>query len=313
VLFASPAAAQISVPYSFSAGTRAQSAQVNANFAMLADALNRTGGAMTGTLTTRNVLPDGNNTRDLGASGTRFANIYGVLGSFSSNLTVGGTLDVTGAATLGSTLALTSNATIGGTLDVTGAATLGSTLGVTGAVTVSSTAAGALDVAGGINAGSGNVGIVDTTGKIPAISSTYFASLSGTNLTGVGLLASANSWTARQDFSANYSEEQATQTLSSAGALNINLSNGTHHTVTLNANATSLNITNEGASGKATSFVLQLAYSSNTTRTVTWTGVTWAGGAAPTLTCATGKSDFFTFISYDGGSTWYGFVGGQNF
>lgn len=52
-------------------------------------------------------------------------------------------------------------------------------------VTVSSTGASALDVAGGINAGSGNVGIVDTTGKIPAISSTYFASLSGANLTGL--------------------------------------------------------------------------------------------------------------------------------
>lgn len=52
-------------------------------------------------------------------------------------------------------------------------------------LTISGTGASALDVAGGINAGSGNVGIVDTTGKIPAISSTYFASLSGANLTGI--------------------------------------------------------------------------------------------------------------------------------
>lgn len=52
-------------------------------------------------------------------------------------------------------------------------------------ITASSTSATALDVAGGIQAGSGNVGIVDNTGKIPAISSTYFASLSGANLTGI--------------------------------------------------------------------------------------------------------------------------------
>lgn len=52
-------------------------------------------------------------------------------------------------------------------------------------LTVSDTGASAIDVAGGINAGSGHVGIVDTTGKIPAISSTYFASLSGANLTSI--------------------------------------------------------------------------------------------------------------------------------
>lgn len=52
-------------------------------------------------------------------------------------------------------------------------------------VDITGTGATALDVAGGIQAGSGNVGIVDSTGKIPAISSTYFASLSGANLTGV--------------------------------------------------------------------------------------------------------------------------------
>lgn len=40
-----------------------------------------------------------------------------------------------------------------------------------------------LTLLGGITAGSGAVGIVDSTGKIPAISSTYFASLSGANLT----------------------------------------------------------------------------------------------------------------------------------
>jgi len=61
-------------------------------------------------------------------------------------------------------------------------------------LTLSSTSASALDVAGGINAGSGNVGIVDTTGKIPAISSTYFSSLSGANLTGIPFSAMTGSW-----------------------------------------------------------------------------------------------------------------------
>ena len=38
--------------------------------------------------------------------------------------------------------------------------------------------------------------IVDATGKIPAISSTYFSSLSGANLTGVAKLAADNDFTA---------------------------------------------------------------------------------------------------------------------
>ena len=45
--------------------------------------------------------------------------------------------------------------------------------------------------------------------------------------------------------------------------------------------------------------------------TATFTGVKWAAGAAPTLTSGSGKVDIFTFLSIDGGTTWYGFVGGQ--
>lgn len=45
--------------------------------------------------------------------------------------------------------------------------------------------AGSIDVTGGIQAGSGNVDIIDSSGRIPTISSTYFASLSGANLTGI--------------------------------------------------------------------------------------------------------------------------------
>lgn len=49
---------------------------------------------------------------------------------------------------------------------------------INGTLIINSSAADAIDVAGGINAGSGNVGIIGTDGRIPAISSTYFADLS---------------------------------------------------------------------------------------------------------------------------------------
>lgn len=134
----SPVAAQINVPNIFTPQTRILSSEVNANFATLgADALNRTGGTMTGTLTTQLLIPDGNNTRALGASGTRWSTVFGVAGNYS------------------------------------------------GAVTITDTTAGSLDIGGGLNAGTGNVAIIGADGRIPAISSTQFASLSGANLTGI--------------------------------------------------------------------------------------------------------------------------------
>ena len=39
----------------------------------------------------------------------------------------------------------------------------------------------------------------------------------------------------------------------------------------------------------------------------------WAGGVGPSLTATAGKTDIFSFVTYDGGTNWYGFVGGQNF
>ncbi|MDD5210248.1 MAG: hypothetical protein PHV36_12730, partial [Elusimicrobiales bacterium] len=60
-----------------------------------------------------------------------------------------------------------------------------SLVAATDKVTMTSTAADALKVSGGITAGSGNVGIVDTTGRIPALNSTYISNLNGSSLTGL--------------------------------------------------------------------------------------------------------------------------------
>ena len=82
------------------------------------------------------------------------------------------------SAGTGTVPAWSSNVDLGGTLDVTGATTLDSTLAV------SSTAADAIDVAGGITAGTGNVALVGTDGKINGpLSSTIIDDLSGANLT----------------------------------------------------------------------------------------------------------------------------------
>jgi len=104
----------------------------------------------------------------------------------SSNVTVGGTLGVTGATTLSSTLgagastllslAVTNNATVGGTLGVTGATTLSSTLaagastlaslGVTGAATVGTTlgVTGATTLSSTLAAGASTLASLAVTG-----------------------------------------------------------------------------------------------------------------------------------------------------
>lgn len=159
--------AQITVPFpTFTSGTVIQPTEVNANFAKFADALNRTAGTMTGTLTAQQITPATHNTYDLGVTGTRWRD-----GWFQRNVDIGGTLGATGAVTFGSTL------------------------GVTGATTFSNTGASAIDVAGGINAGSGNVGIVGTDGRIPALNATYFASATtATDWTYSGALTAGGAW-----------------------------------------------------------------------------------------------------------------------
>jgi hypothetical protein len=39
----------------------------------------------------------------------------------------------------------------------------------------------------------------------------------------------------------------------------------------------------------------------------------WAGGTPPTFTSTVGRTDIVSYVTYDGGTTWYGMVGGLNF
>lgn len=107
-------------------------------------------------------------------SGNLYFNGVALATGASVSGTSGTIAKFTGASTIGNSIMTESGSVI------TVAGTLGATI-----LTTTNTGASSLDVAGGINAGTGNVGIVDATGKIPAISSTYFASLSGANLTSV--------------------------------------------------------------------------------------------------------------------------------
>lgn len=113
----------------------------------------------------------------------------------------------------------------------------------------------------------------------------------------------------------DYFERYQLTSLTKGGGLTVDLSLGQVIKADLSANITSITISNipDNGNSNAVGFTLILV-ADGTARTVTWpASVKWPGGTAPTLTSTNGKADIFSFVSIDAGTTWYGFVGGQNF
>lgn len=97
----------------------------------------------------------------------------------------------------------------------------------------------------------------------------------------------------------------------SGGTLTLDLSTAGIFYVNLNANVTTLTISNTQTIGSSAFTLIFIA--DGTPRSVTWgASILWPGGTAPTLTSTNGKDDIFSFVTIDGGTTWYGFNGGQN-
>jgi hypothetical protein len=93
----------------------------------------------------------------------------------------------------------------------------------------------------------------------------------------------------------------------------IDLENGNVFNLTLTGDCT-YTFSNPPASGSAGAFTLIQNQDGTGSRTVTWpASVEWAEGSAPTITSTASSTDVFTFITTDGGTTWYGFTGGQDF
>lgn len=97
----------------------------------------------------------------------------------------------------------------------------------------------------------------------------------------------------------------------SANTLTIDLNTAQVFEVTLNANITTLNVTNVQTNGRTSSFILVLI-GDGTARAVSWPATfKWPGATAPTITSNTGKKDVYVFFTNDGGTTWQAFVSGQ--
>jgi hypothetical protein len=113
-------------------------------------------------------------------------------------------------------------------------------------------------------------------------------------------------------FMGGYSETEYPIAIA-GNTLTVPVNLGSVFNFTLSANITSLVFSNPATSGFVSSIILM---STGNGSASTWSGLTnvkWAGGTAPVLTTTAGKTDIFSFFTYNGGTTWYGIVIGQNF
>jgi hypothetical protein len=111
----------------------------------------------------------------------------------------------------------------------------------------------------------------------------------------------------------DYAETSPTPTISS-GTLSLDLESGNVFEVLLTQNVTSLVLLHPPAAGRAGSCSLILRQDATGGRTLAWPGmIKWPGGAVPTITSAANAVDIYALVTRDGGTTWYGFAGGQDF
>ena len=110
----------------------------------------------------------------------------------------------------------------------------------------------------------------------------------------------------------DYSEKVYTNA-TATGAVSINVDNCPVQDITLTGNVV-FTFTNPVATGATSNLTLILTQDGTGTRTITWPGsVKWAGGSAPTLTTTAAVVSICTFFTPDGGTTWYGFLSGDDF
>jgi len=110
----------------------------------------------------------------------------------------------------------------------------------------------------------------------------------------------------------NSVREAVASTGSVTGAVAVDLNSQNVIVWTLTGNVT-ISFSNPPTASQALSITFVLTQDGTGGRTVTWpAAVRWPGGVGPTLSGA-GKQDVITLITWDGGTSYLGFVAGQNY
>jgi hypothetical protein len=100
----------------------------------------------------------------------------------------------------------------------------------------------------------------------------------------------------------------------SSGSLTLDLETGNVFEVTLTEDVASLILANPPAAGRAGSCSLIVRQDGTGGRSLPWGGaLKWLGGAPPAITSAANAVDVYALMTRDGGETWLGFPGGQDF
>jgi hypothetical protein len=184
--------------------------------------------------------------------------------------------------------------------------------GTSGQVLTSQGASSAIWSAASVPISTGVSGLGTNVGTFLATPSSANLASCLTDETGSGLAVFATSPTLTTATITSLVETKTAPAISS-GTLTLNCSLGNVFQASLNAAITTLTISNIPTTGSA--FGLTLAFTMDgTARAVTWpAAVKWSGGTAPTLTSTNNKVDIFCLTTWDGGTTWFAMVGGQNF
>jgi hypothetical protein len=97
-----------------------------------------------------------------------------------------------------------------------------------------------------------------------------------------------------------------------SGSFNIDLATATLFNYTLTGAATTFAFINPPVTGNVHSFTVVVKQSASTTVTPAWTNVKWAGGSLPPTTLTANAVDIWSFMTWDGGTTYYGTLGAKD-
>jgi hypothetical protein len=247
-------------------------------------ALSKTGGAMTGAITTNSTF-DG---RDVSVDGTKLDNIEASADvTDATNVAAAGALMDSEVTNLASVKAFDTTDYATSTQGTTADAALPKAGGaMTGAITTNSTFDG--------------VDIATRDGVLTSTTATADAALPKAGGTVTGLVNMSDQIVQRPVLK-DYAE---TKVAMAAHAVDLELGNVFTYTL---SGAQTLTFTNPAASGSACSFTLILTNGGSATLTFP-SSVDWAAATAPTLTAS--GVDVLTFTSIDGGTIWYGIAAG---
>ena len=204
------------------------------------------------------------------------------------------------------------------TANLTAAVTLGSgwygwLIADGGDVTVDPNGSEQINGASTLTISDGNAALIICTGtaffaiEVKTANLALYLPLAGGTMTGT--LAMADQKITRAQIE-DYSETVNAIGSIGGGTQDIDLELGNDVTATVDTAETTFTFSNPAASGKSCSFTLELTNGGS--QTVNWpASVVWELGTAPTLTAS--GIDILTFRTRDGGTTWFGFVGGLDF